>query len=86
MAKRLAFAQAAIQWSQERLQNTMFTDEVWATGSTHTRSYIIIKADRSENIFGSEFAVQKRSKAPAWMFWGAIIEGRKGPYIFWEKE
>jgi hypothetical protein len=28
IAKRLAFAQEAIQWSRERLQNTMFTDEV----------------------------------------------------------
>jgi hypothetical protein len=28
MAKRLAFTQEAIQWSRERLQNTVFADEV----------------------------------------------------------
>jgi hypothetical protein len=86
MAKRLAFAHEAIQWSRERLQNTMFTDEVWAMGGTHTQSYITIKNDGSENIFSTTYAVQKRSKAPAWMFWGAIIQGQKGPARFWEKE
>jgi hypothetical protein len=68
MAKRLAFAQEAIQWNRERLQNTMFTDEVWAMGETHTQSYMTIKNDGSENIFSGEHAVQKRSRAPVWMF------------------
>jgi hypothetical protein len=53
----------------------MFTDKVWATGCTHTKAYIKIKKDRSENKFGHEFAIQKRSKASAWMFWGATLQG-----------
>jgi hypothetical protein len=28
----------------------------------------------------------KYSKAPAWMFHGTIVDGKKGPAVFWEKE
>jgi hypothetical protein len=63
----------------------MFTDEVWAMGG-YTQSYITIKKDGFENIFSTTYAVQKRSKAPAWMFWGVIIQGQKGPARFREKE
>jgi transposase len=85
MAKRLAFAQEAINWSRERLQNTMFTDETWANGGAHTRSHVTIKKDGSED-FLPEAYTQKIRKPRCWMFWGSIIDGKKGPYRFWEKE
>jgi hypothetical protein len=28
----------------------------------------------------------KYSKLPAWMFWASIVDGKKGPSLFWEKE
>lgn len=85
MAKRLAFAQEAIQWSRERLQNTVFADEVQATGGAHTVSYVTVQRDSSENTL-LEVLTHKYSKKQAWKFQGAIIDGKKGPYQFQEKE
>ena len=28
----------------------------------------------------------KYGKLPSWMFYGIIVNGRKGPAVFWEKE
>jgi hypothetical protein len=85
MARRLAFAQEAIQWSREQLYNQAFSDEVWAMGSAHTTSYVTVLQDYSED-YDPDNLQHKYSKAPAWMFWGSIINGRKGPCRFWEKE
>jgi hypothetical protein len=85
IAKRLAFAQEAIQWSRERLQNTVHRRGLGYGWNTHA-SVHYDQNNGSENIFGASHAVRKRSKAPAWMFWGAIIQGQKGPARFWEKE
>jgi hypothetical protein len=85
MANRLAFAREAIQWSRERLYNQVFSDEVWAMGGAHTTSYVTVLQDHSED-YDPDHVQHKYSKAPAWMFWGSIINGRKGPCRFWEKE
>jgi hypothetical protein len=85
MRKRLEFAQEAINWSRERLYSQIFSDEVWAMGGAHTLSFVTIKDDNSDRL-QPENLQHKYSKLPAWMFWGTIIRGTKGPFVFIEKE
>lgn len=85
MQERLDFAQQAINWSQERLNLQIFSDEVWAKGGAHTVSFVTVKEDNSDR-FWPENLQRKHSRLPAWMFWGTMIGGRKGPYVFFEKE
>jgi hypothetical protein len=63
----------------------MFSDEVWAMGGAHTRSYVTVKEDSSDR-FDLECLQHKYYKLPAWMFHGVIVMGGKGPAIFWEKD
>ena len=49
MARRLAFAQEAIQWSRERLYNQVFSDEVWVIGRVHITSHITVLTDHLED-------------------------------------
>ena len=63
----------------------MFSDEVWAIRGAHTESWVIVKEDGSDR-YWPENLQHKYSKAPAWMFHGTIIDGKKGPAVFWEKE
>lgn len=85
MREREAFAREAITWDRERLYRQIFSDEVWAMGGAHTVQYITVKEDGSD-AFLPETVTHKYSKAPAWMFHGTIVAGRKGPATFWEKE
>ena len=85
MQKRLEFARQAINWSRERLYSQILSDEVWAMGGAHTRSFVTIKEDNSDR-FQPENLQHKYSKLPAWMFWGTIVRGTKGPCVFIEKE
>jgi transposase len=85
MQKRLEFAQQAINWSRERLYSQIFSDEVWAMGGAHTLSFITVREDNSDRL-QPENLQHKYSKLPAWMFWGTIVRGTKGPYVFIEKE
>ena len=84
-AERKAFAEDAITWSRERLQIQMFTDELWANGVAHTTSYVTVNEDGSDRYL-PECLQHKYRKAPAWMLHGTIVNGRKGPALFWEKE
>jgi hypothetical protein len=84
-AERLAFAREAILWDRERLYNQIFSDKVWAIGGVYTVLYITVKADDSEAVL-PKTVTYKYSKAPAWMFYGTIVNRHKGPAIFWEKE
>jgi hypothetical protein len=84
-AQRVAFAQEGITWDRERLQRQMFSDEVWAFGGAHTESWVTVKEDGSDR-YWPENLQHKYSKAPAWMFHGTIVDGKKGPAVFWEKE
>ena len=59
----------------------MFTDEVWAMGGAHTTSYVTVKQDGSDRYL-PENLQHKHRKAPAWMFHGTIVGGRKGPGVF----
>ena len=63
----------------------MFSDEVWAMGGAHTVSYITAKENGSDR-YDQENVQHKYSKVPAWMFHRTIINGKKGPTHFWEKE
>ncbi len=54
-------------------------------GGAHTTSYVTVKKDRSDR-YSPENLQHEYRKAPAWMFHGAIVGGKKGPGIFWEKE
>jgi hypothetical protein len=85
MQERVAFAKEGITWSRERLYHQVFSDEVWAMGGAHTVSYVTVKEDRSDR-YNIENCTHKYSKAPAWMFHRCIVDGKKGPSLFWEKE
>ena len=85
MHQRLEFARQAINWSQERLYSQMFSDEVWAMGGAHTLSFVTVKEDNSDRL-QPENLQHKYSKCPAWMFWGTLVRGTKGPCVFIEKE
>ena len=84
-ALRKAFAEEGITWTRERVQRQMFSDEVWAMGGAHTASFVTVLANGSETYL-PECLQHKYSKAPAWMFHGCIVNGTKGPALFWEKE
>ena len=62
----------------------MFSDEVWATGGAHTVSYVTVE-DGGDN-YSIENLQHQYSEAQAWMFHGTIVDGKKGPARFWEKE
>jgi hypothetical protein len=50
-----------------------------------TYNGIWVKEDGSERL-DPEMVTHKYSKLPAWMFHGCIVDGKKGPACFWEKE
>jgi hypothetical protein len=83
MQKRLV--RQAITWSRERLYSQIFSDEVWAMGGAHTLSFVTVQDNNSDRL-QAENLQHKYSKLPAWMFWGTIVRGTKGPYVFIEKE
>jgi hypothetical protein len=85
MAERLAFAQWGITWTPERLYKQIFSDEVWAHGGAHTNSFITTKKDGSDR-YQLRNVQNKYSRQPTWMFHGTIVNGGKGPALFWEKE
>jgi len=82
---RYGFAQWAVTWDRERVLNQIFSDEVWAMGGAHTTSYVTVRQDGSDR-YAAKNLQHKYSKRPAWMFHGTIVQGRKGPAVFWEKE
>jgi hypothetical protein len=84
-AQRLAFAEEDITWDRDRVQRQMFSDEVWAMRGAHTESWVTVKEDGSDR-YWPENLQHKYSKAPTWMFYGTIVDGKKGPAVFWEKE
>ena len=53
-------------------------------GGAHTSSYVTVLEDGSDR-YNPKCLRHKYSKVPAWMFHGAIVDGRKGPSCFWEK-
>ena len=81
MAERLAFVEEGITRLRERLFLQTFSDEVWAFGGAHTQQYVTVKEDGSDR-FLPENTQHKYSKLPAWMFYGTIVNGRKGPAVF----
>ena len=85
MRQRVAFAEQAKTWDRRRLALLLFSDEVWAKGGAHTIEWITMREDGSER-YKPECVQHKYSKQKAWMFWGSIIGGKKGPFCFWEKE
>jgi len=54
-------------------------------GGAHTLSFVTVKEDYSDR-YQPDNLQHKYSKLPAWMFWGTIVQGTKGPFIFFEKE
>ena len=63
----------------------MFSDEVWAIGGAYTLLFVTVKEDNSDRL-QPENLQHKYSKCPAWMFWGTLVRGIKGPCVFIEKE
>ena len=49
-----------------------------------TLQYVRVKTDGNEK-FLLETVMHKYSKALAWMFYGTIVSGKKGPAVLWEK-
>ena len=85
MQERVAFAREGLSWTKERVLQQIFYNKVWAIGGTYTIQYITCKKD-SSNRYNVDTTQHKYSKAPAWMFYGIIVGGKKGPALFWEKE
>ena len=83
--ERLDLAEDGKTWPRPDVQRICFTDEVWAFGGAHTSSYITCLKDGSDRLL-PECVRHKYSKLPSWMFWGSIVDGKKGPALFWEKE
>lgn len=54
-------------------------------GGVYIISYITVKEDDIDRYL-PETIIYKYSKAPTWIFHGMIVNGHKGPAIFWEKE
>jgi len=52
---------------------------------SHTVSYVTVKEDGSDR-YHPDNLTHKYSKVPAWMFHGTIVDSKKEPGIFWEKE
>jgi hypothetical protein len=63
----------------------IFSDEVWAMGGAYTTSYVTVRKDGLDRYWPANFQ-HKYSRAPAWMFIGSIVGGRKAVGLFWEKE
>jgi hypothetical protein len=82
--ERLDLVEDGVTWQPSRVQRICFTDEVWAFGGAHTNSYVTVLKDGSDRLL-PECVRHKYSKLPAWMFWGCIVDGKKGPSLFWEK-
>jgi hypothetical protein len=85
MRERLELAERGVTWPRTYVQKICFTDEVWAFGGAHTSSYVTCKQDGSDRLL-PECVRHKYSKLPSWMFWGSIVDGKKGPSLFWERE
>lgn len=88
---RLEFANAALNWSRERLYSQVFSDEVWATGGSNSRQHVTVlvdgdKDDITVDRYRPECLNRKLSKLPAWMFHGVLYDGKKALGTFWEKE
>ncbi|KAH6667374.1 hypothetical protein B0J14DRAFT_658827 [Halenospora varia] len=81
---RLDFARQGLTWTRRRIYRQMFSDEVWAMGGAHTTYSRTVRSDGSEDY--RQNSQHKYNKVPAWMFHSTIIDGRKGPARFWEKE
>ena len=91
MAYRVRFAEEGLTWTPERLKEQVFSDEVWAYGGAFTQSVVTVlidgdKEDINRDRYTPGCVQHKYSKRPAWMFYGTICNGKKGPVVFWEKE
>jgi hypothetical protein len=91
MAYRVRFAEEGLTWSEARLKQQVFSDEVWAYGGAFTQSFVTvlvkgIQEDIHQDRYAPGCVQHKYSKRPAWMFHGTICNGKKGPAVFWEKE
>ncbi|KAM7182572.1 hypothetical protein V8F33_014208, partial [Rhypophila sp. PSN 637] len=63
----------------------LFSDETWAKATLMRKQQaILLPGEDPRKIRG--FAVKKRSKPEAWMFWGSFAGGERGPCFIWEKE
>ena len=83
--ERLDLAEQGSTWPRPYVQRICFTNKVWAFSGAHTSAYITCLQDGSDRLL-PECVRHKYSKLPSWMFWGCIVDGKKGPSLFWEKE
>ena len=85
MMERLASIEDAINWTIERLQHQIFLDKVQAYRGAFRQEYIIYKEDSSDR-YNIKCMQHKYLKLASQMFYGTIVDGRKRPGCFWEKE
>ncbi|KAI0994665.1 hypothetical protein K3495_g13516 [Podosphaera aphanis] len=81
--KRLEWAEAHKDWSDEDWMNVLWTDETWVTGGQHNRYWITRMIGEELNV---DCVVDKLRKSLGWMFWGSFTGKKEGPCLFWEKE
>jgi transposase len=80
---RLAFAIECVDWTPEQWNNVLWTDETWATGGRHTRTWVTRR--RGEE-WDPTCINERHQRRAGWMFWGSFAGKTKGPAVFWEKD
>ena len=79
--KRLQCALAHKDWTRDRV---LWTDETWATGGRHMRTYV---TRRAGEVWDDDCIVEKPQRAHGWMLWGCFSGAAgKGPCLMWEKD
>lgn len=82
--KRLAFAEQYKSWTIDDWMKVLWSDETWATGGRHTRTWVTRRANEE---LEETCIVERHQRKKGWMFWGCFsgLTG-KGPGLVWEKE
>ncbi|KAI1001612.1 hypothetical protein K3495_g6587 [Podosphaera aphanis] len=83
--KRLEWAEARKDWTDEDWMNILWTDETWATGGRHKRDWVTRKIKIGEEV-DINCITEKLRKDLGWMFWGCIAGTEQGASLFWEKK
>jgi transposase len=80
---RLEWAQKHIEWTAEQWNSVLWTDETWANGGRHTKTWVTRK--KGEEL-DPTCIMTKTQRRGGWLFWGCFHGTTKGPTLIWEKD